>query len=265
MDPRLSPDLNAVSSPGARVTAFAKDYWRLEIPAVAGRTYCLAQLDDYAGKPRRGFPWRPPITLSLQGRASAENLPGTWGFGFWNDPFSLSLGFGGGTRRLPTLPNTAWFFHASPPNYLSLRDDLPAHGFLAATFSSPRLPALIMAILSPFLVLLISPAMARLFRRLGRRIVRQAAAQVPGMGDFRVTEWHTYQLDWQSDQVVFTIDGEVLFTTPVSPRGPLSLVLWIDNQYAAFPPAGKVTYGTLPIPCPAWIELRDISLNIKPF
>jgi hypothetical protein len=43
--------------------------------------------------------------------------------------------------RLPALPNTAWFFFASPPNYLSLRDDLPAQGALAAVFRSPRLPA----------------------------------------------------------------------------------------------------------------------------
>ncbi len=65
----------------------------------------------------------PPWTFSLRARLSKADLPGTWGFGLWNDPFGLSLGFGGKPARLPALPQTAWFMHASPPNWLSLQDD----------------------------------------------------------------------------------------------------------------------------------------------
>ena len=86
------------------------------------------------------FPGARRVTISLQARASHQEIPGTWGFGLWNDPFGMKLGFGG-KHLLPALPNAAWFFFASPPNHLSLRNDLPANGALAATFRSPPIPA----------------------------------------------------------------------------------------------------------------------------
>src|SRR5512144_3136865 len=107
---------------GAQVVRLTSGGWRLEIPAGSAGRYRLAQLDDYSNLPRRAFPWQAPLSLSLRARASQSSLPGTWGFGLWNDPFALSLGFGG-ERRIPALPNAAWFFFASAPNYLSLRDD----------------------------------------------------------------------------------------------------------------------------------------------
>ena len=109
--------------------------WMLRIPEGDSSGYRLAQLDDYFRLPRREFPHHS-LDLSLRARTSAESTPGTWGFGVWNDPFGLSLGFGGNPFRLPTLPNAAWFFYASPQNYLSFRDDKPAQGFLAQTFQS---------------------------------------------------------------------------------------------------------------------------------
>jgi hypothetical protein len=258
----LSSTLKAVCSPQAQVTLTGVGGWRLEVPAGAGGKYRLAQLDDYTGRPRRQFPWRPPLTVSLRARASAEALPGTWGFGLWNDPFSLSLGFGGGTRRFPTLPNTAWFFHAAPPNYLSLRDDLPAQGFLAATFRAAALPVPILAALSPGVVLFTFPPAARLIRRLGRRFIRQDAAQVGGSRPFALADWHAYQIAWIQDSVVFSVDGNTILHTPVSPHGPLALVIWIDNQYAALPPTGRLAFGALPTPQPAWIEIGDLSLAL---
>ena len=201
---------------------------------------------------RRDFPWRPPLRLSLRARASAPDLPGTWGFGLWNDPFSLSMGLGGAAQRFPALPNAAWFFFASPPNYLSFRDDLPAQGFLAATFQAPAIPA-------PICWRWLPPAWRWPPCPLGpgwcavllRRLVRQSAALVPG----DVTAWHTYTLDWQPDGVTFMVDGDTIAAAPVAPRGPLALVLWIDNQYAALPPTGRLRYGTLANPGPAWLEV----------
>jgi hypothetical protein len=190
-------------------------------------------------------------------------LPGTWGFGLWNDPFSLSLGFGGATRRFPALPDTAWFFHASPPNYLSLRDDLPAQGFLAATFRSSRLPALLLAALSPGLVFFTLPPLARLLRRLARQMIRQAAVLVDGEGKCSPAGWHAYQIGWYQDKVTFAVDGETILETPVSPRGPLALVLWIDNQYAALPPNGRLSFGALPTAQPGWIEIDNLSIEAE--
>jgi len=79
----------------------------------------------------RTFPCQPPYSLELSCRASALAIPGTWGFGLWNDPFNMAVLSRAELLRLPALPNAAWFFYAAPPSYLSLRDDLPAQGWLA--------------------------------------------------------------------------------------------------------------------------------------
>ena len=258
----ISPDLKVIRSPDSNVTPLEGGAWRLEASPGPVGTYRLAQLDDYSGMPRRLFTWYPPLIFSLRARASAGDIPGTWGFGLWNDPFSLSLGFGGGTRRFPALPNTAWFFHASPPNYLSLRDDLPAQGFLAATFRSPILPVLLLALAAPGMTLLALPPAARLMRRLARRIIRQDTAQINVNQTFAQVEWHTYGIEWISTSVTFSVDKGPVLVTSISPYGPLALVLWIDNQYAAFTPNGRLSYGSLEASEQAWIEVSDIRLTL---
>jgi hypothetical protein len=189
-------------------------------------------------------------------RVSAPDLPGTWGFGWWNDPFSLQLGLGGTTRRLPALPNAAWVFYAAPPNYLALRDDHPAQGLLAATFSSPQLPAPLLALGLPAVPLLMSPCTARAVRSVARGFVREDAALLP----LDPTQWHTYGLVWTEDVVRVTVDGVVAFSTRVVPTGRLGLVLWIDNQYAAFPPDGRLRMGSSANP-DAWLDVADLSLS----
>lgn len=254
MAPHWLEALSPRTTPGAQVIHTGDRLWRLEIPAGPAGRYRLAQLDDYAALPRRRLPWQPPFSLELRARASASALPGTWGFGLWNDPFSLSLGFGGG-QRLPALPNTAWFFFASPENYLSLRDDLPACGSLAATFRSPRWPAWRYALAAPLLPLMALPVLARWLRRLGRRTIQQEAVSLA----LDPAAWHTYRLDWEAGRVTFSLDGQTVLATPVSPLGPLGLALWIDNQYAALPPGGRLAYSTLANPEPAWIEIEPLS------
>lgn len=243
----LRPNL----TPASGVKPISPNGWRLEIPAGPAGRYRLAQLDDYAALPRRSFPWKPPYHLDTRLRASAPDLPGTWGFGLWNDPFILSLGLGGGSRRFPALPNAAWFFYASSHNYLSFRDDLPARGFLAATFASPVVPASLLALGSLALPGFLVPLLSQLLRRIVRQFVRQDARLVA----IDPTVWHTYGLDWQASQVTLTVDGEPVLETRVSPRPPLGLVFWIDNQYAALPPSGGLRYGFLASPEPAWIEI----------
>jgi hypothetical protein len=201
---------------------------------------------------RREFCWEPPLNLRLRARVSSDQISGTWGFGLWNDPFTASLGLGGMARRLPALPNTAWFFYASAPNYLSLRDDLPANGFLAATFRSPRIPTSLIlpgGLAAPFLLW---PPAARLLRRLVRPFIRQSAHPL----EMDVTAWHEYRLSWLPEAVEFWVDGVQVSQTPASPRGPLGLVLWIDNQYAAFDPGGHLRFGRLPNAEESWLELE---------
>jgi hypothetical protein len=226
----------------ASIDILGENGWLLRLPPGPAGSYCVAQLDDYHHLPRHRFHWRPPVTLSLTAEVSAADLPGTWGFGFWNDPFSFSLGAKGSVRRLPVLPNAAWFFYASPPNYLSLRDDLPANGLLAAVFRSPLIPSFLLAPALIGLPLLLIPLAARWLRRLASSLIQQDAARL----DVVVTQQHRYRLEWLPEGVRFYVDGALLFESLLTPRGRLGLVIWMDNQYAAFTPQGHLRFGLMP-------------------
>src|SRR5258706_5584788 len=244
------------TTPGASVTPIDNG-WRLEIPAGPAGVYRLAQLDDYFALPRGRFPSGAPAGLSLRCRVSQSRLPGTWGFGFWNDPFMFSLGLQGTARRLPVLPNAAWFFHASAENHLSLHNQLPGSGFLAQSFSSPKIPSLLLA---PGLLaapLLLSKMFSRWIRAVAGKLTGEDGARL-GMD---VTQWHTYRLNWGPERVEFSVDGASVFETGVSPKGPLGLVAWIDNQFAAFTPEGKISAGTLENSVPAWMEISDLEIK----
>jgi hypothetical protein len=271
--------------------------WRLEIGNGGPSAYRLAQLDDYAALARSRFLWRERTTLSLCCRVSQPNLPGTWGFGFWNDPFTVSLGLQGMARRLPALPNACWFFHASAENHLSFADskiprfsdicreegrilgglttgipkepnptsgdvgvqvqEVPANGFLAQTFRSPRIPS---ALLAPGILgsplLLVRPLSKWLRANIAGRLIREDAQRL----SVDVTEWHTYSLKWDTDFVEYAIDGKKAFETQVSPKGPLGLVIWIDNQYAAWRPDGSLGMGVLANP-PTWMEIESLEVS----
>jgi hypothetical protein len=250
-------DLHASQSPDATVIKTGDGSWHLEIPTSTKRGYRLAQLDDHGSFRRRDFPWKPSLTMSLKARVSALELPGTWGFGLWNDPFSFLIAYNKVVPRFPTLPDAAWFFYASHQNYLSFRDDLSASGFLSATFSSKRLPAVLLALALPALALTVIPGTAQVVRRLLRRVIQQDAAPI----HTNSTEWHAYVLEWELDLVRFSLDGGVILQTYIVPHAPLSLVIWIDNQYAALPPSGRLKYGTLPNPEPAWLEIKDFEVR----
>jgi len=250
-------DLQPTCTPGARVISTGMRSWRFEIPAGPRGGYRLAQLDNYGSRPRRNFPLRAPMRIELEARVSHPTIPGTWGFGLWNNPFGMAILRGVELLRLPALPEAAWFFFAAPPNYLSLRDDLPAQGWLAATFRSSGHSGLLLPLGAVALPLLVFPQGARALRRLARRFVLQSASALP----VDPTSWRRYALAWDQDGVCFSVDGEIYLEGAVSPSGPLGLVLWLDNQFAAFPPDGRLRFGTLPNPEPAWMELRDFSIE----
>lgn len=244
-------------SMGATVEPLSDGVQRLSVPENPGAAYCLAQLDEYARLPRRVFPRQAPVVMELSARVSAADLPGTWGFGLWNDPFTLGLGVQGSAARLPVLPNAAWFFYASPPNYLAFHDTHPAQGFLAATFSSPLIPSLALAPGVLGLPLLALPATTRLLRRMIGWLIKDDARALA----VDVTAWHTYRLAWERQVCRFWVDGERVFETHISPRGRLALVIWIDNQYAAFPPHGRLRSGTLSSDHPAWLEISGLTMQ----
>lgn len=250
-------DLEIRQTTHSRVEKIGINHWRLCVDASPTGQYRWAQLDDYMRLPRKHFKWQIPFHLSLQARVSNQDLSGTWGFGFWNDPFAAGMGLGGMARRLPTLPQSIWFFYASPPNHLALRDIHPAQGMLMASFSSWKLPdPLLLPGILGFPLLLIRPVARRL-----RRLAQVVIASDTCKADIDLTQWHSYQIECGEKSATFYIDHQPHFETRVIPRGRLGLVIWIDNQYLAFKPDGTLRAGTLPTLESAWLEVRDILVS----
>ena len=245
---------------GAVISKTQANICRLCIPPGPAGEYRVAQLDDYSNLPRKLFPHSPPISVTFEARASSGQIPGTWGIGLWNDPFSLKLGFGGGTRRYPALPNTSWFFFASQENYLSLRDDIPANGRLATVFQAPDIAVVFRLIGTPASALLLVPPLARYLRIIARRFIHQEAVTC----DITPTDWHRFTIHWHSDSLAFVVDDEIALETDCVPTPPLGLVIWIDNQFASFRKSGRLTFGTLENSEEAWIEIADLSLDSEP-
>jgi hypothetical protein len=231
--------------------------WRLRIERGAAGTYRLAQLDNYLELARRSFPQRAPVRMQLRARASRSTSPGTWGFGLWNDPFGFSLGLGGTSGRLPTLPNATWFFFASPENHLALKNKFDGNGSIAAVISSPRIPSPLLALSAPVLPFLALRPTSRVLRRLAAGVIKQDQASL----SHDVTQWHEYEIIWTEEGVDFKVDQQTIFKTPLSPLAPLALVLWIDNQFAAWRPDGSLANGTLATPADTWVEITDLNLN----
>jgi hypothetical protein len=247
---RITTDLIARCAGGGSVTRIPHGY-RLTIPDGDKRNYRVAQLDDYAKLARRDFPHRPSLSLSLRARASANSIPGTWGFGLWNDPFGLSIGFGGNPLRIPALPNALWFFHASEENYLSFGDK-PGNGFLAQAFRSPVFPVKRLARVAATF-----PFSRTKARELMSNIVEEDGVRL----SVDVAKWHAYRFEWSPKQSAFWVDDELVLETPMSPYPPLGLVIWIDNQFAAFTPKGKIGFGVLENTEPALLEFVNFSLR----
>jgi hypothetical protein len=197
----------------------------------------------------------------------------------WNDPFWLSLGFGGRPFRLPALPNAIWFFGASEENYLSFKaqshfgqsGDPVANGFIAQVFRSPGFHAqLIPAGLAlPFSRKTTRRVLGNVIEEDGVQLWNPAARQehnLPGSRAPRLhkidpTQLHKYQIDWREERVSFLVDDVLVLETSLSPHPPLGLVIWIDNQYAAFTPEGKIGFGVLENPEPAWLEIKDLEIT----
>ena len=249
------PSLQVRATSDSEVRDLGGDHWRLGLGPGDGGSYRLAQMDDYWHRPRRSLPWRPGLRLILWARAGGQDVPGTWGFGFWNDPFGLALGLRGSARRLPTLPQCVWFFHASPPSYLALRDDHPARGLLTATFVSRRLPSVVLLPTVLCLPMLWWRPSARWMRRAARGLLKEDAGAVA----VEQTAWHHYVLEWLPGRARFLVDWQLCFETDGAPEGPLGLVIWIDNQYASFTPDGRLRLGTLPTGDSSWMEVREVQ------
>ena len=230
--------------------------WRLRV--APSTHYADAQLDDYRGRVHREFRWSPPVRLSLSARTSIARPAGTFGFGFWNDPFSIGLGIRGSARSLPRTPQTAWFFYASPPSDMCLHHEVPGDGWKTATLlSRPLHPALLLpGAVMAFLGMQVRP-LRRGLHALMRRFYKAEEARL----HFDPSQWHSYVVDWREDRVVFLMDGEIQAVSTEPPRPPLGLVFWIDNQYAVVSPEKGMRFGVVPVDEPQWLEIADVHVQ----
>lgn len=222
-------------------------------PTTAGH-YTNAQLDDYQGLARAHFPWRPPLTLTLRARFShnANLLRGTAGFGFWNNPFAM------GRQRLPTLPRAIWFFFSAPPSNMALALDVPGPGWKAATIDAWRWPFFVLAPTAPVAMPLmrIHP-LYRLLWPIGQRAigVHEALLSVD------MTAWHTYSIEWGIKRARFLVDERLLLTCDQSPRGPLGLVIWKDNQAMTVAPWRLPHHQLVACETVQWLEVADLAIG----
>jgi hypothetical protein len=220
--------------------------------------YGLAQLDDYHHISRSDFRWRPPLQLCLKAKASTASPKGTLGFGFWNDPFSFSLGQAGAARRFPASPQAVWFFYGSPPNDIALAPPVPGHGWKAAVLRSPRVPAVILA---PAALAAIVMAQIPLLRRFVMTTAINRVRTKETVIRTRLDQLHEYRLVWESDGTCFYIDDELVLESEISPREPLGFVAWIDNQYAVASPQGGFRFGVIQTEKPQSLKIEDLRIK----
>jgi len=225
---------------------------RLATEGARAGEYSDAQLDDYHGLPRRRWPWRPPLKMSVRARASSDALIGTAGFGFWNDPFTLTGG-------INALPEAVWFFYASPPSNMALAPGVPGWGWKAAIVNTRLTRAMLSGV---------PTALAVLWTRLtGGAIAQRWIQRISGAHEALLSldwmTWHTFELDWQRDAATFYVDGDKVLRAPNPPDGPLGFVTWVDNQFAVATPRGDFRFGTLDAPGKQWLELDWIQIQAK--
>lgn len=241
-------------SSGAGQVIGTADGWRFHNGPTTITQYTNAQLDDYQGRSRRYFPWRPPVTLTLQARFShpTAQLYGTAGFGFWNDPFLM------GEQRWPTLPRAIWFFFSSPPSNMALALDVPGPGWKAATLDAWRWPFFCLAPTTPLAMPLmrIYPLYRWLWPR-GQRAIGVCEALLPA----DLTQWHTYTIEWGVASARFLVNGAVVLACDQAPGGPLGLVIWKDNQAMTVTPWSLPRQGLVGCTTEQWLEVKAVGIG----
>jgi hypothetical protein len=229
----------------------------LNLPAIRSG-YADAQIDDTQGLQRKYFRWKPPVHLYVKARTNLTSPLGTLGFGFWNDPFSLSLGQAGTARKLPAAPQAVWYFYGSKPNDIRLSADSPGPGWKAMVLRSPQLPGLLSLALGAIGIGLAQLPLCR------RPIMRAAQGVIQAREELlalEMNDWHTYEIFWSIDGVRFLIDDAEILSVPFAPPGPLGFVAWIDNQYALASPDGGIRFGHLPTELTQELELSVLQIK----
>jgi hypothetical protein len=224
--------------------------------------YTNAQIDDYGNLARANFPWRPPLRMQVIARSSLPSatfnsssessafLRGTAGFGFWNYPFSIR-------GDVLMLPEAIWFFYASPPSNMALVPGIPGWGWKAQVVHSMHPGALAATVpMAATTVFGLLTGETRPAARWMQKLTGASEAILPVV----MTDWHTYTLEWRSDEATFVVDNKLVLRAPHPPTRPLGFVAWLDNQYAIATPRGILRFSTV-TSGPQWLELESIMIE----
>jgi hypothetical protein len=246
--------MECVQINGGRVEGDGRDGYRLLLPALA-RGYGDAQVQDYGGRTRRHYPWRPGTHLRLRAQFSHGEgaLVGTAGFGFWNAPF------GDPSARWPALPQAVWFFYASAPSDLPFAAEGVGRGWFAGTMDAGSGRALAIAPLAPLVVL--GNRWTSFKKRVWPWVQRRLGISYRPL-PHDMTAWHEYELVWQATGCRFVVDGEVVLATPHAPRGPLGFVCWVDNQFMRATADGRLGGGVLPTTAEQWLAVAGLQVGL---
>jgi hypothetical protein len=242
---------------GGVVIEEEKNRFRLTLPNIS-RGYADAQIDDTQGFARSDFRWYPPLHLHVVARCQPEAPLGTLGFGFWNDPFTLSLGMGGSTRKLPSPPQAIWYFYGSEPNDIQLTATSTGVGWKAMVLQFPRLPGILTL---PIAGIAIAMAQLPLLRRITMRTAQKHIHASEEQLELKLSRWHRYEIIWEETMTKFSVDGQPILSTSYAPNGPLGFVAWIDNQYAIASPDGGFRFGVLKTEEEQTLEIKELRIE----
>lgn len=253
---------------GSGNVAAREDNVYLSLGENDGSIYGDAQLDDYHDD--GVLRWRPPVRMQIRARFSHDeaSLRGTAGFGYWNDPFGMTQQ-SEKQRALPRawvpwlrmprlrMPQAVWFFFAAPPSNMPLALDVAGVGWKAATLDGSSWLAKVLLPFAPLGMLLCRWGWA--YRHLwpvAQHVLKLDEALLP----VEMNTWHEYALEWTEQGSHFYVDGEEIFSTPHAPRGPLGLVIWIDNQMMVATPQGVIRSGIV-VTDEQWLEIASLRVT----
>jgi len=240
----------------------ANSVLRMAFESARQGQYTDAQIDDYGNLPRANYPWRPPLRMQVISRSSlpaatlssegdvTSFLRGTAGFGFWNYPFSVR-------GDILMLPEAVWFFYASPPSNVALVPGIPGWGWKAQVVHSMRPGALAATI--PMAATTVFGLLTGETRPAGRWMQKLSGAYEAVL-TVEMTDWHTYTLEWMSNEAAFWVDDQLVLRAQHPPTRPLGFVAWLDNQYAIATPRGELRFATISSG-PQWFELDSVKIE----
>lgn len=231
---------------------------RLGITQAIDQIYSDAQIDDYTMLARQAYRWRPPLKMTVRARFSlgdsfhnkTNNLKGTAGFGFWNNPFSLD-------GKVHTLPEAVWFFYSAPPSNMALVPGIPGWGWKAQVVHTNRFGAL--ASILPTAVGIGYGKITSNYTFASHWMKRLAGAEEMIIQK-NMKQWHTYSLEWHKNKSIFYVDDKKILETNQTPSQPLGFVAWLDNQYAVATPTGVLKFGMVNSGS-EWMDIDFISIK----